>query len=109
MVNYSCETCEKIFTQKGHLEAHQNRKRPCKKDNTIERIVAKVQEALGSPSSVTSKIDVSATQTLVTIAMDYSKKSRDELIAICKEKGIKGYSGKKKGRHRAGRKSRRHH
>ena len=41
--------------------------------------------------------------------MDYSKKSRDELIAICKEKGIKGYSGKKKGRHRAGRKSRRHH
>ena len=96
MVNYSCETCEKIFTQKGHLEAHQNRKRPCKKDNTIERIVAKVQEALGSPSSVTSKIDVSATQTLVTIAMDYSKKSRDELIAICKEKGIKGYSGKKK-------------
>jgi len=27
---------------------------------------------------------------------DYSKKSRDELITICKEKGIKGYSGKKK-------------
>lgn len=28
--------------------------------------------------------------------MDYSKKSREELIAMCKEKGIKGYSGKKK-------------
>lgn len=28
--------------------------------------------------------------------MDYSKKSRKELIAICKEKKIKGYSGKKK-------------
>ena len=28
--------------------------------------------------------------------MDYSKKSREELIAICKEKSIKGYSGKKK-------------
>lgn len=27
--------------------------------------------------------------------MDYSKKSRDELIAICKEKNIKGYSRKK--------------
>lgn len=28
--------------------------------------------------------------------MDYSKKTRDELIALCKEKSIKGYSGKKK-------------
>jgi hypothetical protein len=28
--------------------------------------------------------------------MDYSKKTRDELIAICKELGIKGYSGKKR-------------
>jgi site-specific DNA-methyltransferase (adenine-specific) len=28
--------------------------------------------------------------------MDYSKKTRDELIAICKERDIKGYSGKKK-------------
>jgi len=28
--------------------------------------------------------------------MDYSKKTRDELIAICKEQSIKGYSGKKK-------------
>lgn len=28
--------------------------------------------------------------------MDYSKKTREELIAICKENGIKGYSAKKK-------------
>jgi hypothetical protein len=28
--------------------------------------------------------------------IDYSKKSREELIALCKEKGVKGYSGKKK-------------
>jgi DNA (cytosine-5)-methyltransferase 1 len=28
--------------------------------------------------------------------MDYSTKTRDELITICKEKSIKGYSGKKK-------------
>ena len=28
--------------------------------------------------------------------MEYSKKTRQELIAICKEKSIKGYSGKKK-------------
>jgi DNA (cytosine-5)-methyltransferase 1 len=28
--------------------------------------------------------------------MDYSKKTRDELIALCKERGVTGYSGKKK-------------
>lgn len=31
-----------------------------------------------------------------TTTMDYSTKSREDLIAICKEKLIKGYSGKKK-------------
>jgi DNA (cytosine-5)-methyltransferase 1 len=28
--------------------------------------------------------------------MDYSKKTRDELIALCKTNGVKGYSGKKR-------------
>ena len=28
--------------------------------------------------------------------MDYSSKSRTELLALCKEQGIKGYSTKKK-------------
>ena len=35
--------------------------------------------------------------TTSTAPMDYSKKTRGDLIAICKEKGIKGYSSKKKG------------
>jgi DNA (cytosine-5)-methyltransferase 1 len=47
MVNYSCSNCQKIFKQKGHYEFHINRKTPCKKDNTIERLVEeKVKEAL---------------------------------------------------------------
>lgn len=62
MVTYSCDSCSKIFKQKGHMEAHQNRKRPCKKDNTIELIVAKVQEALGG--TIASKID--APQNIIT-------------------------------------------
>ena len=50
MVSYSCSICEKIFTQKGHLEAHQARKRPCKKNNTIEALVEqKVREVLSGP------------------------------------------------------------
>jgi len=47
MVNYSCSNCQKIFKQKGHYEFHMNRKTPCKKDNTIERLVEeKVRELL---------------------------------------------------------------
>jgi len=89
MAKYSCETCQKTFAQKGHLEDHQNRKRPCKKDNTIEALVEqKVKEALSKTN--TDK------ETAVIITMDYSKKTREELIAVCKEKNIKGYSGKKK-------------
>jgi site-specific DNA-methyltransferase (adenine-specific) len=80
MVNYSCETCQKVFTQKGHYESHIARKRPCKKNNTIEVLVEQtVQEILSK-----------------TNGMNYSKKTREELAEICKEKGIKGYSSKKK-------------
>lgn len=35
MVKYVCQNCEKVFTQKGHYETHLNRKRPCKKDETV--------------------------------------------------------------------------
>ncbi len=47
MTKYTCETCLKVFTQKGHFDTHNNRKRPCKKDTTIEALVEqKVQEAM---------------------------------------------------------------
>lgn len=97
MVKYSCETCKKTFTQKGHLEDHKNRKHPCKKDNTIEALVEQmVKEALSKTNEELEKIDSTATTTTQSSTMDYSKKTREELIAICKEKSIKGYSGKKK-------------
>lgn len=97
MVKYSCETCQKTFTQKGHLEDHQNRKRPCKKDNTIEALVEqKVKEALSKTNEGAVKIDSTTTTIMQSNTMDYTKKTREELIAICKKKSIKGYSGKKK-------------
>jgi len=94
MVKYSCETCHKIFTQKGNFEKHMSRKRPCKKDNTIEVLVEqKVKEVL----SETNMLNESSTdQEMKSSQMDYTKKTREELITICKEKKIKGYSGKKK-------------
>jgi site-specific DNA-methyltransferase (adenine-specific) len=97
MTKYTCETCQKVFSQKGHLEDHNNRKRPCKKDNTIEALVQKkVQEVLSKTNEGGVKIDPTKTSVLQSNQMDYSTKTREELIALCKEKKIKGYSGKKK-------------
>jgi DNA (cytosine-5)-methyltransferase 1 len=97
MAKYTCETCQKVFSQKGHLKDHNNRKRPCKKDNTIEELVEKkVQDALLKTNEGAVKIDSTSTNIMMSNQMDYSKKSREELIAICKEKGIKGYSGQDK-------------
>jgi adenine-specific DNA-methyltransferase len=42
------------------------------------------------------KIDTETNTMKPSISMDYTKKTREELIAICKEKNLKGYSSKKK-------------
>ena len=44
MVEHVCEKCEKVFKQKSQLDAHKNRKNPCKKDGAIEKIVEKKVE-----------------------------------------------------------------
>ncbi len=55
MAKYICETCAKTFTQKGHYDSHKARKRPCVKNDVIEKLVEqKVQEALSALSSPTS-------------------------------------------------------
>ena len=66
-------------------------KRPCKKD-TIEALEQKV-DAL---SKMNGAIKIDTTPQKHSNTMDYTKKTCEELIAICKEKSIKGYSGKKK-------------
>jgi len=79
------------------MEDHQNRKRPCKKDDTIEALVEqKVKEVLSKTIDGLIKIDTTTSPQMESIIMDYSKKTREELIVICKEKSIKGYSGKRK-------------
>ena len=50
---YTCDNCDKVFTQKGHYDSHQKRKTPCKKDIAIEKMIErKVQEALSKIISV---------------------------------------------------------
>ncbi len=98
MTKYTCENCQKVFSQKGHLEDHNNRKRPCKKDNTLEALVhKKVQEALTKTNGGMIKIDSTTMTSIQSNQMNnYTTKTREQLIALCKEKKIKGYSSKKK-------------
>jgi site-specific DNA-methyltransferase (adenine-specific) len=55
-----------------------------------------LEEVLANTSYESGKIDPTRTIDAQLPTMDYSKKTREELIALCKERGIKGYSGKKK-------------
>lgn len=56
MPEHVCDVCERVFKQKGHLDAHKRRKTPCKKDTKLEAIVEKkVQEALEKINQDTGK------------------------------------------------------
>ena len=64
MVTYGCATCGKSFKQKGHYDIHKKRKRPCKRDDTLDKLVEqKVQEALAKTNNVANS---EATNTIVT-------------------------------------------
>lgn len=116
MVKYICEKCYKRFTQKSHYDKHLIRKNPCEIDSdnikafiekTVEQKLIELKEnsiIYNSKNNIqeidnliisNSKMSVSEKDSLLS-TIDYSKKTRDELIAICKEKNIKGYSGKNK-------------
>ena len=96
MAIYTCDSCVKTFTQKGHFEAHKARKTPCKKSTALEQIIEnKVKEAL-SKINDSVKIDENKTSEVKPSPMDYTKMTKEELINLCKERNIKGYSTKNK-------------
>jgi DNA-cytosine methyltransferase len=97
MTKHTCDNCKKSFAQKGHLKDHLKRKIPCKQDITLEELVEKkVQEVISHLKIESNTIDTPVATKPTSSQMNYSKMTIKELTALCKEKGIKGYSGKNK-------------
>ena len=112
MGKYSCEKCAKSFSQKSHYDKHLTRKTSCEiQTDKIKVLIYKVIEEKLISNNTKNNIIINTQQQMTTIpeeaikfhinskptdTLDYSKKTLNELIAICKEKKIKGYNGKKK-------------
>ena len=76
MVKYCCEICKKNFRLKETYDKHMNKEHS---------------------SSYTADInDITTTENTVIDDVNFSNKTRLELIAICKKQGLKGYSSKNK-------------
>lgn len=84
MSDLRCKICEKTFSRKSLMEAHKGCQSLCKKVKAVKPVPK--EEVNTTPLS----------QAEARSQEEYSKKTREELVAICKERGIKGYSGKKK-------------
>ena len=83
MSKYSCEKCAK-----SHYDKHISRKNPCE-NQTDEKITELNKKLISNNNEINITINM-------TEQLDILKKTREELILLCKDKNIKGYSGKKK-------------
>jgi hypothetical protein len=72
MVDYTCETCAKVFNQKGHYDKHKNRKKPCSMNKNLDALIEqkveeKVQQLLTKTSNIiVSKVESSDTHSVVS-------------------------------------------
>ena len=69
MVNYSCDSCGKEFSQKSHYDSHKRRKTPCtKKLNKIELLESKVIELENKVNNSINIKDVTKKETINKVA-----------------------------------------
>ena len=92
MTTYTCVRCGKSFNQKGHFSTHNNRKRPCTQVFSLETLIE--QKIMGVLAVKGDGVKAVAAKCSTT--MNYASQSRTELLYLCKERGFKRYSNKKK-------------
>ena len=78
MVNYSCEICNKIFTQKYHYNQHQKRKIKC--NNNDEKLNNIINQVIDNKNNLFSKkIELNIFNN-ITNNMIVSMSNKDEII-----------------------------
>jgi len=85
MVKYCCDTCNKNFRLKETYDKHMNKEHPSSSTKDINDITTTENTELKEIKEIKEINDI-----------DFSNKTKLELIAICKNRGLKGYSSKNK-------------
>lgn len=91
MVQYRCEKCAKIFSQKSHYDKHLTRKNPCDIKTLINKAVEEKKIELNKKLIPNSNMTINFTE-----QMDITKMNKLELLEKCKELGITKCSSKNK-------------
>lgn len=81
---YTCVKCAHIFKRKSGYDAHVTKKTNCSTTTALPLLIAAQASAPASAPAAT------------TASSDFSGKSKPELIALCKERKIAGYSTRNK-------------
>jgi len=99
MPTYTCEKCARIFKQKSGYNDHMKKKIDCTAVTAIAPILEEMKEMKREIQEMKREIEsVEVVEPLEVVEpIDYSKKKRPELNAICRERKIKGYSTMKIG------------
>jgi DNA (cytosine-5)-methyltransferase 1 len=93
MPTYTCEKCARIFKQKSGYNDHMKKKIDCTTVSAIAPILEEMKEMKREIQEM--KRESGSVELIEPVEIDFSKKTKDELKAFCKENNIKGYSGKK--------------
>jgi len=88
MTKYNCEKCGLKFNYKKHYTNHQN--------SNCENSNCENSNCENSNCENSNCENSNCENSNCEKDINHSSKTRDELIILCKDKGIKGYSGKKK-------------
>ena len=79
MVNYICEKCGKVFSQKCHYDNHMNKKIPCDfKGNNINEIVE--EKIIDTISNLNNEIKNSKIDFKLDLINTYNKMNSEELL-----------------------------
>ena len=79
MVNYICEKCGKVFSQKCHYTNHMNKKIPCNfKGNSINQIVE--EKIIDTISNLNNEIKKSKNDFKIDLINTYNKMNTEELL-----------------------------